>query len=35
MMNEDDLQLFRGIPTGLVVTAWGGAIIWLAVLFVT
>jgi hypothetical protein len=33
MMNEDDLRLFRGILTGVVITAWGTAIIWFAVLF--
>jgi hypothetical protein len=33
MMNEDDLRLCRGILTGVVITAWGGAIIWMAVMF--
>jgi hypothetical protein len=34
-MNEDDVRLFRGILTGVVITAWGGAITWLAVLVVS
>ena len=34
-MIEDDVKLFRGILTGVVITAWGSAIIWLAVLFVS
>ena len=33
MINEDDIRGFRGILTGVVITALGGAIIWLALLF--
>jgi len=33
MINEDDIRGFRGILAGVVVTALGGVIIWLALLF--
>jgi len=35
MINEDDIRAFRGILTGVVITACGSAIIWLGLLFAT
>jgi len=29
MINEDDIRAFKGILTGVVITACGSAIIWL------
>jgi hypothetical protein len=33
MINEDDIRAFRGVLMGVVITACGSAIIWLALLF--
>ena len=35
MIKEDDIRAFRGILTGVVITACGSAIIWLGLLFAT